>query len=151
MSCVTGVTGTTGTTFYTQLKIFNFPEEFRNVVDKAQSESKTKRTGATSGHLQDFMYEISNQPSKWEYLEHFHMTHYFWGKFGTYLGQLANNKTIVKFPGGKKTASKKGVMIRKVSSIDTSTNYVSQSRLSDKSDIILKIFGPEEINQDETK
>ena len=121
------------------------------MVDEDQSEFMTKQIAEASGHLKDFMYVISNQPSKWEYLEHFHMTHDFWGKFGTYLGQLANNKTIVKFPGGKKTASKKGVMIRKVSSTDTSTNYVSQSRLSDKSDIILKIFGPEEINQDETK
>ena len=78
-SCVTVVTGTTGTTFYTQLKIFNLPEEFGNVVDKAQSESKTKRTGAASGHLQDFMDEISHQLGKWEDLEYCHTTHDFKG------------------------------------------------------------------------
>ena len=66
MSCVTGVTGTTGTIFYTQHTGLNLPEEFRNAVDEAQSESKMKRTYAASGHLKDFMDPISHQPSKWE-------------------------------------------------------------------------------------
>ena len=70
------------------------------------------------------------------------MNHYFWGKFGTYLGQHAKNKTMVKFPWGKKTASKKGVMSRKVARTDTSTRDVYQSRLSDELDILLKTFGP---------
>ena len=79
------------------------------------------------------------------------MTHDFWGKFVTYLGQHAKNKTIVKFPLGKKTASKKVVLSRKVARTDTSTKGVSQIRLSNESGILLKCFGPAEINQDETK
>ena len=66
------------------------------------------------GHLQDFMDAISHQPSKWEDMEHCHMNHDFGGKFGTYLGKHAKNKMMVKFPRGKKTASKKGIMSRKV-------------------------------------
>ena len=61
----------------------------------------------------------------------------FLGEFGNYLGQNANNKTAVKVPPGNKTASKKGVMSRKLARTDTSTKYVSQSRLSNESDIIL--------------
>ena len=75
MYCVTEFTCTTGTTFYTQHIQFNVLEEFGHAVDKAQRESKTKRTAAASGHLKDFMDAISNQLSKWEDLEHFHMTH----------------------------------------------------------------------------
>ena len=70
------------------------------------------------------------------------MTHDLWEEIGTYLGQHANNKTMVKFPWGKMKASKKGVMSRKVARTDTSTKDVSQSRLSDESDILLKKFGP---------
>ena len=67
MSCVTGFTGTIGTAFYTQhYTRLNLPEEFGNAVDEDQSEFKTKQTAAASGHLQDFMYEISHQPIKWE-------------------------------------------------------------------------------------
>ena len=88
MSCVTGVTCTTGTTF-------------GHAVGEAKSDSKTKRTYEASGHVQDFMDAINHQPSKWEDLEHCHMTHDFWEKFGTYLGQHANNKTMVKIPLGK--------------------------------------------------
>ena len=47
---------------------------------------------------------------------------------------------MVKFPQGKKTASKKGVMNWKVARNDTSTKDVSQIRLSDKSDILLIFF-----------
>ena len=42
-------------------------------------------------------------------------------------------------------------MSRKVFSTGISTNDVSQSRLSAESDILLTIFGPAEIPQDETK
>ena len=66
VSCVTVVTGTTGTIFYTQHTGLNLPEEFRNTVDEAQSESKMKRTSAASGHLKDFMDAISHQLSNWE-------------------------------------------------------------------------------------
>ena len=93
------------------------------------------------------MDAISHQPSKWEDLEHFHMPHYFWGKFGTYLFQNANNKTMVKFPMGKKTASKKGDMSRKLARTATSTKDVSQIRLSDELDILLTAFGTAESNQ----
>ena len=66
MSCVTGVTGTIGTTF-------------GNAVEESKSEFNTKKTAAASGNLQDFMYAISHQPSKWEDVEHSHMTHDFQG------------------------------------------------------------------------
>ena len=79
------------------------------------------------------------------------MTHDLWGGFGTYLGQHANNKKMVKFPRGKKTALKKGVISKKVARTDTSTKDVSQSRLSDESDILLTTFGPAESTQDKTK
>ena len=79
------------------------------------------------------------------------MTHDFWGKFGTYLGQNAKNKAMVKFPWGKKIASKKGVMSRKVARTATSTKDVSQSRWSNESDIFSKIFGPVERTQVEIK
>ena len=54
---------------------------------------------------------------------------------------------MVKFPWGNKTASKKGVIISKVARTDTSTNYVSQIRLSDESDILSTSFGPVESTQ----
>ena len=57
-------------------------------------------------------------------MERYHMTHDFWGKFETYLGQHDKNKTMVKFPRSKKTASNKGVTIRKVARTATSTNDV---------------------------
>ena len=77
MSYVTRFTGKTGTIVYTQHTRFNITEEFWHAVEKTQSESKTKRTAAASGHLQDFMDANSHQSSKWEDLEHFHMTHDF--------------------------------------------------------------------------
>ena len=58
---------------------------------------------------------------------------------------------MVKFPWGKKIASKKGVMSRKVARTATSTKDVSQSRLSDELYIPLTTFGPAERYQDETK
>ena len=58
------------------------------------------------------------------------------------MGQNAKNKTMVKFPRGKKTDSKKGVMNREVARTDTSTKDVSQIHLSDESDIILTKLGP---------
>ena len=61
MSCVTSVTGIVGTSF-------------KNPVDEAKSELKTKRSAAVLGHLQDYMDAICQEPSKWEYLEHVHMT-----------------------------------------------------------------------------
>ena len=79
------------------------------------------------------------------------MTHDVWREYGTYLGQHANNKTVVKFRRGKNTASKKGVMISKVSNTATSTKDVSQSRLSNESDILLITFGPSERTQYQNK
>ena len=73
------------------------------------------------------------------------------GKFGTYLGQHAENKTTVKFPQGKRTAPNKGVISRKVESTATSTKDVFQIRLSDELDILLKTLGPAEITQEKTK
>ena len=73
------------------------------------------------------------------------------GKFGTYLGQHAKNKTMAKFPRGNKTISKKGVVSRKVARTDNSTKDVSQSRLIDESDILLATFGSAESTQDKTK
>ena len=58
---------------------------------------------------------------------------------------------MVKFPWGKKTASKKGDMSRKVARTATLTKDISQIRLSDELDILLATFGPSEITQDETK
>ena len=110
-----------------------------------------KSKAAALGNIQDFIYTISHQPCKWEDREHCHMTHDFWGKFGTYLGHHAKNKATVNFPRGKKIASKKGVMSRKVARTSTSTKDVSQIRLSDESYIPLTTFVLAERNQDETK
>ena len=69
------------------------------------------------------------------------MNHDFWGNFGTYLCQHANNETMVKFPRGNKTFSKKGVMGRKLSRTATSTKDIYQNRLSYDWDILVKTFG----------
>ena len=151
MSCVTGVIVTTGNTFYTQHTRFNLPEEFGHAVDKYQSESKMKWTAAPLGNIQDFMVTISYQLSKWENIEHCHMTHYFWGEFGTYMGRHTKNKTIMNFLQGKRIASKKHVMSSKVASTSNSTKDLSQSRLSNELDILLITFGPAESTQDETR
>ena len=67
MSSVTVSTGTTGTIF-------------GHALDEAKSESKTKQTAAASRHIKDFMGKLSHQLSKWEDLEHCHMTRdFFWG------------------------------------------------------------------------
>ena len=66
MSCMTRDTGTERTSF-------------RHAVYEAKSESKTKRSSAASGHLQDYMDAICHEPSKWEDLEHCHMIHFLWG------------------------------------------------------------------------
>ena len=66
MSCVTGVTDTVATSF-------------GHVVYEAKSESKAKNSAAALVNLQDYMDAISHEPSKWEDLEHCHMTHDFWG------------------------------------------------------------------------
>ena len=66
MSCMTRDTGAVGTSF-------------RHAVDEAKSELKTERSSTASGHLQDYMDAISHEPSKWEDLEHFHITHVVWG------------------------------------------------------------------------
>ena len=72
MSCMNRDTGTVGTSF-------------RHAVDEAKSESKKKRSSAASVHLQDYMDEICHEPSKWEDLEHCHITHVFGGagRFGS--------------------------------------------------------------------
>ena len=85
--CITRDTGTVGTSF-------------RHAVDEANSESKTKGSSAASGYLLDYMDAIIHEPSKCEDLEHFHMTHVFWGGVGTYLVQHAKNKNLGKIPRG---------------------------------------------------
>ena len=67
------------------------------------------------------------------------------------MGKHARNKMMVNFSQDKNTASKKAVTSRKVSMTSTSTNYISQSRSSNESYILLTIFGPEESTQDESK
>ena len=75
-------------------------------------------------------------------MEHFHMTHDFWGDSTTYLGHNARNKTMMKFPRSKDTASRKAVMSRKVARTDTYTKYVPQNRLGDELDRFLITFQP---------
>ena len=58
---------------------------------------------------------------------------------------------MAKFVRGNNTSSKKGLMSRKVARTATSTKDVSQSRLGNALDIPLKVFGPKESTQDETK
>ena len=58
---------------------------------------------------------LKHKPSKWGYLEYDHMSHKCVGGGGsTYMGNHARNKTRFEFPRGKKTASKKAVMSRKI-------------------------------------
>ena len=52
---------------------------YRHTVDESKSELHTKRSAVASGHLQDYMDKIGHEPSKWEDLEHCHMTHEFGG------------------------------------------------------------------------
>ena len=68
---------------------------YRHAVDDSKSESNIKRSAAATRHLQDYMDKIGHEPSKWEDLEHCHMTHEFWGKFGTYIGKRAKNRNFV--------------------------------------------------------
>ena len=82
MSCMTRDMGTERTSF-------------RHALDESKSESQTKRSDAASGHLQDYMDKIGHEPSKWEDIEHRHMTHEFWGQFGTYIGKHKSNQKIV--------------------------------------------------------
>ena len=101
MSCMTRDTGIAGTSF-------------RHAVDEVKSESKKKRSSAASRHLQDYINAIFHEPSKWEDLEHCHMTHdFFWGGVGTYLGQNAKNKNLGKIPLGNNKTTKTGDMSRK--------------------------------------
>ena len=58
---------------------------------------------------------------------------------------------MVKFPQNKKTALKKAAISRKSVRTDTSTKDVSQSRLRNGSDMLLKTLGPAEITQEKTK
>ena len=66
VSCMTRDTGT-GRTSY------------RHAVDDSKSELNIKRSDAASVNLQDYMDKIGHEPSKWEDLEHSHMTHEFRG------------------------------------------------------------------------
>ena len=68
---------------------------YRHALDDLKSESNIKRSAAATRHLQDYLDRICHEPSKWEDLEHCHMTHYFGGKFGTYIGKHAKNKSFV--------------------------------------------------------
>ena len=45
------------------------------------------------------MDKIGHEPSKWEDLEHHHMTHDVWGEFVTYLGQHTKNKNLGNIHG----------------------------------------------------
>ena len=47
----------------------------RHAVDDSKSESNTKCSAAASGPLQDYMDKICHESSKWNDLEHRHMTH----------------------------------------------------------------------------
>ena len=78
MSYITGVTCINGTRFLTQYRIINLTKELWHAVDKANSESKKKRSVAALGNLQDFMASIKNQPSRWKVLKYSHMSHEFW-------------------------------------------------------------------------
>ena len=82
MSCMTRDTGTERTLY-------------RHAVDDSKSESNIKRSAGATRHLQDYMDRICHEPSKWEDLEHCHMTHEFWGQFGTYIGKHAKNNNFV--------------------------------------------------------
>ena len=88
------------------------------------------------------MNAISHQQCKWKDLDHCHITHDFFGGVGTQLDHHAKNDIMAEFPEGNKKFSKKGVMSRKLAIPDTSTNDVSQRRLSDKSNILLTTFEP---------
>ena len=76
---------------------------YRHAVDDSKSESNIKRSAAATRNLQDYMDIICHEPSKWEDLEHCHMTHEFCGKFGTYIGKHARNKNFVNIPPPPKT------------------------------------------------
>ena len=124
--CVTGVTGITGTLYLTQDRRIDITEEFGHEVEEANTDSKKKRPVAALAHLQDYMHAINHKPSKWKDMEYDQMYRKFWVGFANYMGKHANNKTMVKFPWGKKTASKKAVMSRAVASTATLTNNVCQ-------------------------
>ena len=68
---------------------------YMHAVDDSKSESNIKHSAAATRHLQDYMDRIGHESSKWEDLEHSHMTHEFWGNFGTYIGKHAKNKNFV--------------------------------------------------------
>ena len=52
---------------------------YRHAVDYLKSELHIKSSAEATGHLQDYMDKIVHEPSKWEDLEHRHMTHEFGG------------------------------------------------------------------------
>ena len=64
------------------------------MVDESKSESNIELSAAATGHIQDYMDRIGHEPSKWEDIEHRHMTHEFWGEFGTYIGRHAKNNNL---------------------------------------------------------
>ena len=97
ISCMTRDTGTVRTSF-------------RYAVDESKSESNTKRSSAASGHIQDYMDAICHEPSRCEDLQHFHITHVFWGRFGTYLSQHAKKIRIWGGFLGARTKPQKQVM-----------------------------------------
>ena len=66
VSCMTRDTGTEWTLY-------------SHAVDDSKSESNIKRSAAATRNLQDYMDIICHEPSKWEDLEHCHMTHEFGG------------------------------------------------------------------------
>ena len=80
-----------------------------------------------------------------------HVTQFGEGGGSTYMGKHASNKTMVKFPLDKNTDSKKSIINSKVVRADTSTKYVSQSRSSNESNILLSTFGTLERTRDESK
>ena len=60
------------------------------------------------------------------------MTHEFGGGGGTYLGQNAKNKMMVKIPTGKKKTTKRGDISCKVSKTDTSLLLNPLEKVNDK-------------------
>ena len=79
----------------------------------------TKCSAAASGHLQDYMDKIGHEPSKWEDLEHCHMTHDVGGGLGTYIDQHAKNNNLGNMHQRKNKTTKTGDTSMKKTPNDT--------------------------------
>ena len=81
MSCMTRDTGTERSVY-------------RHAVDDSNSESNSKRSRASTRHLQDYMDSIRHSPRKWEDIKHGDMNNTFWGQFGTYKDKHAKKQEL---------------------------------------------------------